>query len=240
MRTRCGLMSVAMLLAAFVNGCSAHAAPGGAPHSPATASTSARPESRHHKQVDVVRSIDVGPEDIPSEFGSKNTFGSAGNHVIGYVTMDLCGADFFSEVLRTARHQVGYSAPSKDYLSTETVSYRDGGASTAMSELRRAIRTCPTGYVRSTVAGTPPMKQDIAQLPHEGGWLPDTVAIAVTDSVKGGPRDYGVLIYQHQGNLVTAAYVYAGRGSTRLASHVASLLAKRLEAATGTAASSSS
>lgn len=146
--------------------------------------------------------------------------------------MDLCGADFFSEVLRTARHQVGYVAHNKDYVSTETVSYRDGGAYMAMRELRHSIRRCPTGYVHSAVAGVPPMRQRIKQIPHEGQWLPDTVAIAVTNSVRGRPDGHGVLIYQHQGNLITGAYVYARSASPRLASHVASLLAKRLEAAT--------
>lgn len=236
-----------MLLAGVVTGCNGHAAargPAGGPSPPGTASTpstpsiSAHPESRHRLQVKVVRSIDIGPDDLPSPYRSKNTFKSRyGNAVIGQVTMDLCGADFFSEIFRTARHQVGYSAPNKDYVSTETVSYRDGGAARAMRELRHAIRTCPTGYVRSTVAGAPPMKQQIEQIPRVRSWLPDTVAFALTNTVKGRPSEHGVLIYQHQGNLITAAYVYAGAASRRVGSHVASLLAKRLKVATDSAGS---
>lgn len=229
-----------MLLAACFTGCGAHGASSGAAESPTTSTPNARPESAHHIEVAIVRSIDVGPGDLPREFGSKNTFGSRGNGVYGYVTMDMCGASFFSEILRTARHQVGYAAPNKDFVSTETVSYRDGGAAKAMSELRHAIRTCPTGYVHSTVAGVPPTKMRIERLPHQARWLPDTVAIAVTYSVRQRPSEYGVLIYQRQGNLITAAYVYAGRlASPRLASHVASLLAKRLKSVADKAGSTS-
>src|SRR4051794_25245819 len=218
MQTRWGLMRVvAMLLAAALAGCSAHTSTGPT-DSPPTPSASEHPETRQHVEDRVVRSIDVGPGDLLPEFGSKNTFKSSGNFVIGEVTMDLCGADFFSEVLRTARHQVGYVAHNKDYVSTETVSYRDGGASMAMRELRHANRRCPTGYVHSSVAGVPPMRQQIKQIPHEGQWLPDTVAIAVTNSVRGRPDGHGVLIYQHQGNLITGAYVYARSSSPRLAS----------------------
>jgi hypothetical protein len=226
-------MSVAaILIAGAVTGCSTQAAPSGPTEGAATSSASSPHEGRHHMDVRIVRSIDVGPTGLPTDFGSKDTFDSSGDFVIGEVTMDLCGADFFSEVLRTARHQVGYVAPNKDYVSTETVSYRDGGASMAMRELRRAIARCPTGYVHSRVAGIPPMKQQIRQIPHNRRWVPDTVAIAVTDSVTGRPDVHAVLIYQHKRNLIAGAYVYAGFASSRLASHVASLLAKGLQTAT--------
>jgi hypothetical protein len=229
---------VATLLAGVVTGCSAPASPSRPTDGLAPPSISARPESHHRLEVQVVRSIDVGPGDLPSEFGSKNTLANTGNLVIGEVTMNVCGADFFSEVLRTARHQVGY-ASDKEYVSTETVSYRDGGASMAMRELRRAIRTCPAGYVDRAMAGVPPMRQQVEPLPHPARWLPDTVAFAVTDRVKGLPDPHWALIYQHRGNLVTAAYVYAGSAFPGLATHVASLLASRLEAATGHASSGS-
>jgi hypothetical protein len=231
---------VATLVAGVVTGCNGHPSARGPADSPTPPSTSAPPESHHHIEVKVVRSIDIGPDDLPRPYQSKNTFGGRyGNFVIGQVTMDLCGADFFSEIFRTARHQVGYSAPNKDYVSTETVSYRDSGAARAMRELRHAIRTCPTGYVHSTVAGVPPMKQEIERIPRASTWLPDTVAFALTNTVKGRPSEHGVLVYQHQGNLITAAYVYAGAASSRVGSQVASLLAKRLKVATDSAGSAS-
>lgn len=180
---------------------------------------------------EIVRAVEVGPDDLPDEFGAEE-FGERGDRVDGYVTLDMCGAAFPSEDLRTARHQVGYSAPDGDAISSETVAYELGGAEQAMGELRDAIVNCPTGFVGSSVAGQPRFKTQIGALPADADWQEDTLAIRVTLMPKNGPSFSGVSIYQRRGDVITAVYVWAGRErSAELAAPLASMLGVRLEAA---------
>jgi hypothetical protein len=94
------------------------------------------------KTVDraVLKASQVGPgstvRDIPH-----------GTEVRGQVTLDVCGFGFKSERRRVARLQVG------PFLSNEVVDYEHGWAKKAMKELRKAIATCPKGFVKSTIPG---------------------------------------------------------------------------------------
>jgi hypothetical protein len=99
-----------------------------------------------------------------------------------------------------------------------------------MNELRHAIRTCPTGYIHILVSRIA-RKQHIRLLPSAPAWLPDSVAIRLTDTYRYRPSVQGTLVYQRLGNVMTATYAYAGAGTSALASRVASLLAKRLKRA---------
>jgi len=180
---------------------------------------------------EVVSAVEVTADDLPEAYGA-NLFGDSGDHVDGYVTLDMCGAIFPSEELRTARHQVGYSAPDGDSISSETVTYEPGGAEQAMGELRDAVSNCPKGFVGSTVAGQPKYKERIHELPVEPDWQEDTFAMRITITPRTGPSISGALIYQRRSDAITAVYVFAGpESSPELAAGVASLLSDRLEAA---------
>lgn len=188
--------------------------------------------------AEVVSAVEVTAEDLPEGYGA-NKFGDRGDLVDGYVTLDLCGATFASEDLRTARHQVGYSGPDDDWISSETVTYGPGGAEQAMGELRDAVSNCPKGFVDSTVAGQPKVKQRIDELPVEPDWQEDTVAMRIAVTPETGPSSSGALIYQRRGDAITAVYVFAEPESAELAAGFASLLSDRLEtAAPGSATTS--
>lgn len=180
---------------------------------------------------EVVQAVELRPDDLPDGYGEEG-FGEKGDLVDGYVTMGICGATFASEDLRTARHQVGYSGPNDEFISSETVNYEPGGAEQAMGELRDVVANCPTGFVRPNVAGQSPYKARIRQLPVESGWQDDTVAMRIAYTPKKGPSRSGVLIYQRLGDTISAVYVFAGvKRSPGLAAGFASLLSQRLEAA---------
>jgi hypothetical protein len=224
-----------LLLAALLSACGGSDSTAGEP-----AIDSARSGTTHLTEAEMVRAVEVRPDDLPGKYGSTNRFGEAGDGVDGYVTLDMCGAAFASEDLRTARHQVAYSAPDGDSISTETVAYESRGAQQAMAELRDAIANCPKGFVRSNVAGQPIHKLAIKALPEEADWQEDTLAMRVTVTPENEPGMSGVLIFQRRGDLMTAVYVWAGpRTSPELAADVASLLSERLEAAAPVAGTAS-
>lgn len=190
--------------------------------------------------AELTLSVDVKPEDLPNEYGSENLFGELGNRVDGYVTMDLCGADFPSEALRTARHQVAYSASNGDSISTETVAYEPGGAEQAMAELRGAVGSCPNSFVASKVAGQPAMKMGFEALPQEADWQEGSVGLRVTITPEKGPNVSGAVIYQTRGDIMAAVYVWAGpKTSPKLAAPLATLLSKRLQTVTPEATATS-
>lgn len=189
-------------------------------------------ETRAPANSEIVGAVEVGPEDLPGKYGSTNRFGELGDLVEGYVTLDMCGAAFASEDLRTARHQVGYSAPDGDAVSTETVSYETGGAELAMSELRDAVADCPKGFVVSNVGEQPAIKERIEALPEEADWQEDTLAMRITLTPQQQPGMSGALVYQRRDDVITAVYVWAGpERSAALATRFASLLSARLTAA---------
>jgi hypothetical protein len=180
---------------------------------------------------EIVGAVEVRPGDLPSEFGRENRYGPSGDQVEGQVTLDLCGAEFTSEDLRTARHQVGYGAPD-GAVSTETVAYDAEGADLAMTELRNAVASCPRGFFDSKVRGQPALQARFTQLPSEPDWEEDTLALRVRVTAKGEQPLSGAVIYQRRGNVLTAAYAWGeAETSAQLASRIASLLSARLDAA---------
>lgn len=203
---------------------------------PVTASQTSEPEPEPEQATDaeVTLAVEVRPEDLPRGFGTTNQFGEKGDLVDGYVTLDVCGGTFPSEALRTARHQVAFGARNGDSISTETVAYEPGGADQAMAELRSAIANCPRGFVNSSVEGQLDLKFRYEELPQEADWQDGAVAVRVTitPSNRNGRSFPGALIYQTRGDVMTAAYVFAGaEKSGKLAARIASLLSKRLETA---------
>jgi hypothetical protein len=124
------------------------------------------------------------------------------------VTLDLCGYIFASERLRTARLQVNYAKGKKIGLSNEVVSYRQGGAADAISELKKAVATCPSGPVGSAVRGVGPITYHLTRL-HHSGLLPGYVALEVHASGTANGHRFNattVAVYQIHGNFLSGVY----------------------------------
>jgi hypothetical protein len=136
------------------------------------------------------------------------------------VTLDLCGFTFRSEALRTGRIQVNYTKSSKNLvLSNEVVSYVPGGIAQAFAELNRAVATCPTGPVSSTVQGLGPITYRIKRL-STSTLLPGSIALRLSTSGRARGRHFRALstaIYQHRGNVLSAVYISSTAISTAAA-----------------------
>jgi hypothetical protein len=145
-----------------------------------------------------------------------------GSTVRRQVTLDMCGYHFRSEGFRTARLQTVYGRRGSSLsLSNEVVRYQAGGAALAMREIATAVRTCPPGPVRSTLAGMPPMTYRITRLSASGqNLLPGTIEMKVHESgVFNGKRvsDSSFVVYQRRGNVLSGIYVYGGSQQSRYA-----------------------
>jgi hypothetical protein len=229
--------ALTVLLAVFLSGCSSDN--GDSDGATPTRDSQESETALQPTDEEVVLAVELRPDDLPSGYGAEG-FGEHGNLVDGQVTMGMCGATFASEDLRTARHQVGYPGPDDEFISSETVRYEPGGAQQAMGELRDAVANCPKGFVRSDVAGEPPYKAKISQLPVDADWQDDTVALRITYTPKTGPSRSGALIYQRLDDTIAAVYVFAGaETSPGLAAGFASLVSDRLEAAAPVAGTAS-
>lgn len=181
---------------------------------------------------EIVRAVEVRPDELPANYDTTNGFGYAGDVVEGQVTLDMCGANFPSEGLRTARHQVGYKSSAGGFISSETVTYEADGAAQAIGELRSAIASCPKGFVGSYVAGQSPRQQRFTEMPKQATWQEDSLALQFTFTRESGESLSGAMIYQRRGNVLSAVYVWDGPNtSAQLAASFATLLSQRLEAA---------
>lgn len=221
---------LSLMLVILLSGCGAEADDRTADEDVTTDNTVS--EAGKRSDSEIAGAVEVRPDDLPSKYGSTDRFGEIGDLVDGYVTLDMCGADFPSEDLRTARHQVAYSARDGDSVSTETVAYESGGAQQAMRELRDAVANCPKGFVASNVAGQPASKARIDVLPVNADWQEDTLAMQMTWTARKQPSRSGVLIYQRRGDAFTAVYALAGPDrSAGLAARLASLMSTRITAA---------
>jgi hypothetical protein len=140
---------------------------------------------------------------------------SGGQLVQGQATLDLCGASFPSESLRTARLQVAYRAPGMSLaLSNEVVAYRPGGARQALREITHAAGACPHGPVKTVVpgVGTAEVTYRVERL-HDSRLLPGSLALVVhaSGTVNGAHRSMTeVEIYQVQGDILSAVYASGG------------------------------
>lgn len=197
-----------------------------------TASASAKGNRNLPTEQQVVDTIGVSRHELPSLYRTSNTM-KAGNEVFTQVTLNLCGATFASETLRTASHQVFYLA--RDHhssISTETVAYTAGGATQAMREIKHALATCPSSYVPLHVAGAPLVKQGFIRLPDHPGWEPSSIAVRVRQTSQDGRHDSGILIYQRRNNLLSGTYAFgAPSPSLQLETRCALLLVKQLDQA---------
>lgn len=163
----------------------------------------------------------------------KQSFGE-GDQVEGQVTLDLCGQEFPSEQLRTARLQLGYVHPGENavWVSNEVVRYRPGGARQALDELIAAVRDCPRGSVIGQVQGVGPVTYRIKRIKGKD-LLPEHLALQV--HVRGLIDDEQVdftmvLVYQIRGDVLSGVYAHDGTltARRRIALHAAAQSARNL------------
>lgn len=176
----------------------------------------------------VLRAGQVGP-------GYKLVTRPDSRCVKGCVTLDLCGATFPNEALRTARLQVNYTRPGKTELSNKVVTYRPGGAKQALREVTRVAAHCPRGPVGTPVQGLKVTYRlerisDPRLLP---GYL--AVRVHVTGTVNGVTHHVtAVGVYQIDGNTFSGVYTNGFGTITeqqRLALHAAEQSVANLKAA---------
>lgn len=82
---------------------------------------------------------------------------AGGDQVGDQPTLDLCNANYSTEALRTARHQVAaVDLAGNGLLSTEAVLYQNETAATlALAQLRAAAADCPAAPVTNRTTGQP-------------------------------------------------------------------------------------
>jgi hypothetical protein len=180
-----------------------------------------------------LQSADLRPPAVLEPYGAATI-------VRGQVSLDLCGATFPSESLRTGRLQVGAYVDDQQALSVEGILYRDDAAAKqAFAELERARSRCPSGYVTSRVAGVPPIKTKFRRVPRSYDPVPGVqrIAFSETDTPRDGPPSDVVTVYQRVGRLVVGLYGVPGASGAYLApdtgglSGLARLLGERMLAA---------
>jgi hypothetical protein len=164
----------------------------------------------------------------------------SGTQVRGQVSLDLCGAAFPSEALRTGRRQVGINLQQAQVLSVETILYRnDAAAKQAMTELARARKTCPKGYAPPRVAGEPPIKNHFNHVPSQyRAAVPGVqrAAFDITESTANGDSGEVLSIYQRRGRIIVGLYSGDPSADTAVATNIggvpglANTLAQRLQA----------
>jgi hypothetical protein len=127
------------------------------------------------------------------------------------VTLNLCGTDYASETLRTARVQFNYLKNASPLgLSNEVVVYRRGGAAEAMREVIAHAASCPNRPMPSGVKGVPPLTVTITRLKIPGlleGYL--AVRVRTTGTVNGKHVDQiSYAVYQRLGNVLSGVYSF--------------------------------
>ena len=172
--------------------------------------------------------------------GYKVTSFPFGNSIIGEPTLDLCGASYASESLRTGRLQVRYTRPGKSVsVSNEVVTYAAGGAQQALAEVESVATSCARKPVVLT-AGT--ATETFRLSPLDDPKLPaGSVAVKVRITVVNGKKqvtETGVAVYQINGDTLSGVYTFIGKGTTfvdaeRIAFHAAEQSARNLRADRG-------
>jgi len=128
-----------------------------------------------------------------------------GDTVTHEVTLDICGADFPSEGLRTARLQVVYSRAGAGFGSNEVVTYRTGGTAHAAAEVAHAVATCPHHPVASKVAGTPLLTYTFTRLASRAPWPAGTLAYDST-ATDGKTTEHLIGIFMWHDRVFSGVY----------------------------------
>jgi hypothetical protein len=179
-----------------------------APSSSATPSPTPPPPSVLRPGVsdqDLVQALVIPPEKLNPDWSMKLTDGGDG---LSVNTLDLCGAPYPSDALRTARRQVQYGPDTDDMgVSNEIVTYRPGGAAQALKEVQQAVATCPGGKVQEKDMHGGMAIYHVQKLLITGPkWLPGTQAYYVEIDHLDGSTTTECEIFQSRANVVDIVY----------------------------------
>lgn len=225
MRRKLVLVAMATVLAAGSVACTSSA---GSDADPAPTSTSASPTGASSTTTAETSTTTIGstdpaertaePEDIVASLtptdddiqdGEQVELREQGDAVDGQVTLDYCSHDFRSESSRIARRQVNIGGPEGEPTgSVEAVLY-DGGAGSAIDEVRAAIADCPQDeLVDPVIEGQPPYVWDAVAIPESelGELAEDHVAVTVTVTPEEGGPLTQTGIWQVRGDALIATY----------------------------------
>lgn len=196
------LPAIALAVAVTVSGCSGTKASSSGPPATPSPTTIASPtetpdDSALVKQV-VVTAADAGP-------GLVQKVPQGGDKVTDEVTLDVCGARFPSESLRTARLQVVYERGGTAVASNEVVTYQAGGTAQARTEVLHAVTSCPHHPVTSDVAGVPPLTYTLTPLPSRAGWPTGTLAY-LESATDGKQTQKSIGIFMWHGHVFSGVY----------------------------------
>ena len=158
--------------------------------------------------------IVVQPADVAATFTVGPVLG--GRQVSGQPSLDLCGANFASESLRTARLQVSaVDTVGTEVLSTEAVRYVSAGATAqAFAELREAAAGCPTTPVASP--GEPAVATRFNPAPDTAWPQVSTVERLAFDFVAtdtSGETQHVIGVYLRRGRVLEGVYFLRPDGS---------------------------
>jgi hypothetical protein len=168
-----------------------------------------------------LKADDIGPDALEESVPK-------GDVVADQVTLDLCGASFKSEALRTARLQVAFKETIRRMIvSNEVVFYRTGGTRQAYAELRRVASHCPRS-VKITGATASHVRVES----RDGRLVPRQLTVSALFSPSRTEHVWSVGVYQFDGNLFSGVYVFAGTRAVALrqARRLARASAERLQA----------
>jgi hypothetical protein len=158
--------------------------------------------------------IVVQPADVAATFTVGPVLG--GRQVSGQPSLDLCGANFASESLRTARLQVSaVDTVGTEVLSTEAVRYISVDATAqAFAELRAAAAGCPTTPVASP--GEPAVATRFNPAPDTAWPQVSTVERLAFDFVAtdtSGETQHVIGVYLRRGRVLEGVYFLRPDGS---------------------------
>jgi hypothetical protein len=158
-----------------------------------------------------------------------------GNSIIGEATLDLCGASYPSEVLRTGRLQVRYTHPGKGLtVSNEVVTYVPDGAKIALSEVTTVAKACAKKPAVLKQGGVTETYKVTLLNDHRvpAGAIAVRIEITVSKGKKHTSQT-GIAVYQVKGNTLSGLYTFVTKGTTfadaeRVGLHAAEQSAKNL------------
>lgn len=157
----------------------------------------------------VLLAVALRREDVPE--GVTLQLIPGGNRVVDQVTMDMCGADFASERLRTARlQQAAIRSTAEIVVNNENVIYRSPeAAAQALAEVREAVAACdPDAFVEVEQAGGRRFRFEIAPIPDAllADLTDDRVAVTAKVTDEDGRSESYALVYQRRGALMVGMY----------------------------------
>ncbi len=138
-----------------------------------------------------------------------------GNSIIGEATLDLCGASYPSEILRTGRLQVRYAHSGKSLtVSNEVVTYVPGGAKEALKEVTEVANACAKKPAVLKQAGVTETYK--VSLLKDARVPAGAIAVRIEIEVSKGKKhttQTGVAVYQVKGNTLSGLYTFVDEGN---------------------------